>query len=496
MDFHHKSGILLHVSSLPGAYGIGDLGPEAYTWLDFLSASSTRWWQVLPLGPTGYGDSPYQSFSTFASNPLLVSPELLVEDGLIDKEHLQNAPVFEPSQVDYSHVTEWKRGLFQVAVMRLKKFPGLQKEFEEFRAEQAEWLDDYSLFMALKMQYEQRSWITWPDLLRHREPHALAEARKTHVAEINYFALQQFLFFRQWRALRARMAELNIHLIGDLPIYVAHDSADVWCHRELFELDQEGYPLRVAGVPPDMFSVTGQLWGNPLYRWDVHKAQGYSWWLARLRAVLAMVDVIRLDHFRGFADYYAIPASDTTAMHGTWELGPGADFFETVRKGLGGLPLIAEDLGGERSLIVLALRDQFNLPGMKILQFAFDEDMHHRFLPHNYPENCVAYTGTHDNDTAAGWLKSAPEAERMFCLDYLNSDGEHIAWDMLHSLWASRAALTIAPLQDFLELGSLARMNFPSTVMGNWVWRATKQQLSAELAARIAELNVKFERAA
>jgi len=494
MDFQHKSGILLHVSSLPGPYGIGDLGPEAHAWLDFLAAARTRWWQVLPLGPTGYGDSPYQSFSTFAANPLLVSPELLAEDGLIDKEHLQNAPAFEPGQTDFPRVIEWKRGLFQVAFMRLKKFPKLQREFEGFCMQQAEWLEDYSLFMALKTKYEQRPWITWPAPIRNREPYALAQAKKSYATEQSYFAFQQFLFFRQWARLRQHMAELNIGLIGDLPIYVAHDSADVWCHRELFELDEEGYPLRVAGVPPDMFSVTGQLWGNPLYRWDVHKAEGYAWWLARLRAVLNMVNVIRLDHFRGFVDYYAIPAADTTAMNGTWELGPGAEFFEAVQTDLGDLPLIAEDLGGERSPLVMALREQFKLPGMKILQFAFDEDMHHRFLPHNYLENCVAYTGTHDNDTAVGWLKNAPEAERNACLDYLNSDGEHIARDMLQALWKSRASLTVAPLQDFLELGSLARMNYPSTVMGNWVWRATKQQLSPGLAPRIAELNVKFGR--
>jgi 4-alpha-glucanotransferase len=496
MNFDHRSGILLHVTSLPSPYGIGDLGPDTYKYLDFLVAARVRWWQVLPLGPTGYGDSPYQSFSSFAGNPLLVSPALLQADGLIDEEHLIQRPAFPANRVDFAMVSDWKRGLFQVAFMRLAEFPELNREFDQFREQNAHWLDDYSLFMTLKAQEGLVSWIHWRSEWRDREPVALAAAREQYAATIAFYAFQQFLFFRQWQALRERMAQLNIGLIGDLPIYVAEDSSDVWCNRELFEMDASGRALRVAGVPPDMFSETGQLWGNPLYRWEAHKAQGYKWWLARLNAVLGLVDVLRLDHFRGFADYYAIAATEPTAMHGIWELGPGADFFNAVNKEFGGLPLIAEDLGGESSPLVVKLRDDFNLSGMKVFQFAFDDGMEHQFLPHNYPEACVAYTGTHDNDTTLGWVEHAPESEREFCLRYLKSDGEHIPWDMIRSLWASRAEQVLAPIQDFLELGTEARMNYPGRPLGNWNWRVQEDQLSWELAERIASLNLEFKRAA
>ena len=496
MDFAHRSGILLHITSLPSSYGIGDLGPDTYAWLDFMAETRTRWWQVLPLGPTGYGDSPYQSYSSFAGSPLLISPALLQEDGLIDMEHLENSPIFPTQRVDFTAVTNWKRGLFQVAFMRLNEFPKLRKEFEKFCSQHAHWLDDYSHFMTIKTQHEGRAWTDWPAPLRDRQSKALAKARRDYAATQSYFAFQQFLFFRQWGRLRKRMAALNIGLIGDLPIYVAHDSADIWCNRELFELDKRGRPLRVAGVPPDMFSDTGQLWGNPIYRWKAHKRQDYAWWLERLKAVLDMVDVLRLDHFRGFADYYAIPAEEDTAMNGTWELGPGANFFDAMKKALGDLPLIAEDLGGHNSPLVQQLREQFKLPGMKLFQFAFDEDIHHPFLPHNYPQNCVAYTGTHDNDTTRGWYKNAPKRERKFCRQYLKSDGKHIAADMLRRLWASPATLTVAPLQDFLELGSAARMNYPGRALGNWGWRVEGSAFTPEFAKRIAVLNQEYGRSA
>lgn len=496
MLFNHRSGILLHISSLPGPYGIGDLGPEAYQWLDFLKAAKVAWWQVLPLGPTGYGDSPYQSYSSFAGNPNLVSPQLLYEEGLIDQEHLDKKPAFSANRVDFNTVIEWKRGLAQVAFMRLKDLPAMHAEFDDFRRQQAEWLDDFALFMTLKAQEDQRPWTLWPAALRDRGPEAIAEAKRSHASTISYYAFQQFLFFRQWTKLRARMKDLGIGLIGDLPIYVAEDSADVWCARHLFELDQQGKPIRIAGVPPDMFSATGQRWGNPLYRWDVHKEQSFAWWLSRLRGVLGLVDVLRLDHFRGFANYYAIPADQPTAEHGAWELGPGEAFFNAVNSKFGGLPLIAEDLGGEGEPLVTSLRDKFKLPGMKLFQFAFDEDMEHKFLPRNYPENCVAYTGTHDNDTTTGWFATAPEVEREFCLRYIKSDGKHIAWDMLRALWASRADLTVAPMQDFLELGTEARMNYPGTPTGNWHWRVNGALLTDELAKKIAELNEQSRRAA
>jgi 4-alpha-glucanotransferase len=495
MNFQHQSGILLHITSLPGRYGIGDLGPAAYDWLDFLAASGCRWWQVLPLGPTGYGDSPYQSLSSFAGNPVMVSPDLMLEDGLIDPEHLETVPEFPTGHVDFQTMIEWKRGLFQVAFMRLGDLPPLRAEFDEFRESNKHWLDDFSLFMTIKVQQELRAWTTWPGDLRDRGPEAMKTARKQFASTQSYFAFQQFLFFRQWARLRKRMAELKIQLIGDLPIYAAPDSADVWVYRHLFEMDVHGKPYRVAGVPPDMFSATGQLWGNPLYRWDVMKKHSYAWWLDRLRASLDLVDVLRLDHFRGFADYYAIPASELTAENGKWELGPGADFLKAVRDKLGGLPLIAEDLGGESSPLVTKLRDDFELPGMKVFQFAFDEDLNHRFLPHNYPENCVAYTGTHDNDTTMGWLAHAPEAERMFALEYLKNNGKHFAWDMIRRLWDSPANLVVAPLQDFLELGTEARMNYPGRPLGNWGWRVQASALTDKLAERIANLNRETKRA-
>ena len=426
----------------------------------------------------------------------MVSPELLYEDGLIDKEHLENRPNFLSDHVDFSTVIEYKRGLFQVGFMRLSELPQLRAEFDEFRGKNEKWLEGFSLFMTIKQQQELRAWTTWPGDLRDRGPEAMKKARQQFASTQSYFAFQQFLFFRQWARLRQRMAELDIKLIGDLPIYAANDSADVWVNRHLFEMDVHGRPYRVAGVPPDMFSATGQLWGNPLYRWDVMKKHGYAWWLERLRANLDLVDVLRLDHFRGFADYYAVPASEPTAENGKWELGPGADFLQTVRDKLGVLPLIAEELGGESSPLVIRLRDDFELPGMKVFQFGFDDGREHQFLPHNYPERCVAYTGTHDNDTAMGWFASAPVAERKFSLEYLGSDGEHFAWDMINRLWDSRATLVVAPLQDFLELGTEARMNYPGRPLGNWGWQVEAEALTDELAGRIAKLNSEAGRSA
>lgn len=496
MNLDHKSGILLHITSLPGRFGVGDLGPRAHAWVDFLAASGTRWWQTLPLGPTGYGESPYQSYSSFALNPVLISPELLAEDGLLDAAHLRTAPSFPTHKVDFATVTEWKRNLYQVAFARLAGMAALVQEFEEFCAAQSTWLEDYSLFMTLKGEYGQQAWLHWPAPLRDRQPEALAAARQDLAPKLHYYAFQQFLLFRQWNRLRAHMAARGVGVIGDLPIYVAHDSVDVWRLPQLFELDESGQPLRVAGVPPDMFTSTGQLWGNPLYRWDLHKKQGYAWWLERLRATLALSDVIRLDHFRGFADYYAIAAGEQTAINGVWEQGPGADFFETVERELGNLPLIAEDLGGDNAPQVIALRDKFNLPGMKIFQFGFDSGMQHPFLPHNYPVNCVAYPGTHDNETFLGWYAQAPQHEREFCLEYIGDDGRNIAWAMLQRLWDSKAALVVAQLQDFLELGVEGRMNVPGTLINNWRWRADGEALTNTLAQRIAALNARNHRTA
>lgn len=488
MLFNHESGILLHPTSLPGPYGIGDLGPRAFRWLDFLAEGGLGWWQVLPLGPTGYGDSPYQSFSAFAGNPMLISPEGLLQLGLLTQDDLDDRPDFPDEKVDFGALNSWKADLFLKAVRALKDFSDLQAEFTAFRRKEAGWLEDYALYRAIKSEHGEVAWGDWPADLRDRRPAALQAARGRLAESIEDYAFQQFIFFRQWDALRNRMRELSIRVIGDIPIYVAMDSVDVWANRRFFHLDRQGRPIEVAGVPPDYFSETGQLWGNPLYRWSVHAEQGYAWWLARFRAVLKLVDVVRLDHFRGIAGYWAVPAGEKTAVKGAWIKGPGEHFLNAVWRALGDIPLIAEDLG-EITPDVFELRDQFNLPGMKILQFAFDDGVEHQFLPHNYPENCVAYTGTHDNDTTIGWYLTAPEEETAFCREYLNTDGAHIAWNMIHALWASRASLSVAPFQDFLELGTEARMNYPSIPEGNWDWRMAPEALSAPLAERIAALN-------
>lgn len=493
MLFDHSSAILLHPTSLPGPYGIGDLGPSAHHWLDWQAASGTRWWQILPLGPTGYADSPYASFSAFAGNPMLISPELLVEAGLLKGSDLEKRPDFPEGRVDYARVNGWKEGLLAKAFQALEGQATLNDQFEAFQEAESEWLADYALFMAIKDQQGLRPWWQWPAPLRNQDASALDAFRGEHSGPIGNYAFQQFLFFKQWDALRARMAELDLSVIGDMPIYVAHDSADVWANPRLFQLDAARNPTAVAGVPPDYFSESGQLWGNPLYAWERHKQEGYAWWLARLRAVLRQVDVLRLDHFRGFAGYWAVPAGAETAVNGEWRPGPAADFFHTVRNQLGELPIIAEDLG-EITPDVIELRDQFKLPGMKILQFAFDAGMDHEFLPHNYEANCVAYTGTHDNDTTIGWYRSAPPEEAAFCRRYLDTDGEHIAWDMLQAVWASVASLAAGPMQDFLELGPEARMNYPGTTGGNWDWRLRSAELSDALADRIAALNKEHKR--
>lgn len=493
MLFDHASAILLHPTSLPSPYGIGDLGASAHRWLDWLAASGTRWWQMLPLGPTGYADSPYASFSAFAGNPMLIGPEMLKQDGLIEASDLQALPDFPSERVDFWEANRWKGALLQRAFQARSGHKKLLEDFEIFREAEADWLTEYTLFMAIKEEHGNGPWWHWPEELRLRQPEALRASRLSLFERIEEHAFQQFLFFRQWDALRQRMTELGISVIGDVPIYVARDSADLWANPHLFELDGDRNPTAVAGVPPDYFTENGQLWGNPLYDWGAHADEGYAWWFDRLRATLKMVDVARLDHFRGFYDYWAVPADVGTAAIGEWRAGPAADFFNAVHKKFGELPLIAEDLG-EINPKVFELRDQFNLPGMKILQFAFDDGMEDEFLPHNYPENCVAYSGTHDNDTTVGWYRSAPAAERDFCKEYLNTQGKHIAWDFIHALWSSRADLAAAPMQDFLELGAEARMNVPSTLGNNWDWRVGNEALTDDLAGRVAALNRENER--
>ena len=491
--FNRSGGILLHPSSLPGPYGIGDLGPQAYRFVDWLVSTGCKLWQVLPLGPTGYGDSPYQCFSAFAGNPYLISLDALLEDGLLTQDDLTDLPAFKSSLVEYGQLIPWKLEILQKAFSRLPSVSDqMSQDFEQFRAGNASWLDDYALFMSLKEANGGGPWSDWDESLRKREPAAMEKARTDHREDILRYSFYQFLFFRQWHRLLLYANERDIKIIGDIPIFIAYDSADAWANPELFFLDEKSLPTVVAGVPPDYFSETGQLWGNPLYRWDVHKASGYVWWLERFRSVLNFVDVVRLDHFRGFAGYYEIPYGAPTAETGQWMTGPGKDFFNTVSRELAGaengtLPIIAEDLGVITPDVV-ELRDGFNLPGMKILQFGFS-GADNSFLPHNYSTNCVAYTGTHDNDTAIGWFESAPPEERTFALRYLNSDGSDFAWDLIRAVWSSVAVYAVAPMQDILSLGTEGRMNFPSRLGGNWEWRMQEDNLDEALAERLREFN-------
>jgi 4-alpha-glucanotransferase len=489
-----SAGILLHPTSLPGPYGIGDFGPAAYAWVDALARARQKWWQVLPLGPTGYGDSPYQSFSAFAGNANLISPDALAQDGLLEQADLAGAN-FPAGSVDFGAVIAFKDALLARAWENFQSgsAPALRQPFETFCAEQAAWLDDFALFMALKDAHGGVSWLEWPEELILRQHGALKEARRRLEGELGLHRFRQFLFFRQWGALKRYTHGRGVRLIGDVPIFVSADSADVWANPGLFLLDERRRPRVVAGVPPDYFAATGQLWGNPLYNWEALKRTGYAWWVARLRATLGQVDLIRLDHFRGFEACWEIPAGMPTAEHGRWAPGPGADLFETLRAALGNLPLIAEDLG----LItpeVEVLRDRFHLPGMRILQFAFGGATEDRFLPHNYEPNTVVYTGTHDNDTTLGWYRTRPPHELAFLRRYVPHLGDSVAWDLMRLAWGSVADYTLAPLQDVLSLGHEARMNLPGRPDGNWRWRFTGDMLTPAVLDRLADMTDVYSR--
>jgi 4-alpha-glucanotransferase len=495
MRFPRSSGILLHPTSLPSAWGIGDLGASAYHFVDWLAKASQSLWQILPLGPTGYGDSPYQCFSAFAGNPLLISLDKIFEEGLLDRQGLQTKPFFSDDTVDYAEVTNFKLPLLRQSFERVRSgaFPAQARAFDEFCAAEASWLDDYALFMALREQHEGANWDTWEYDIATRRPAALEHWRNKLADQIAMQKYLQCLFFSQWRQVMAYAHERGIRIIGDTPIFVAYNSADVWAHPDLFYLDADGHPTVVAGVPPDYFSETGQLWGNPLYRWDRMAETGYAWWVARIKATLDLVDIVRLDHFRGFEAYWEVPADEPTAVHGRWIKGPGAALFETFERMLGELPIIAEDLG----LItppVVELRDRFNLPGMKILQFAFSSDADDPYLPHNYTRNCIVYTGTHDNDTTLGWFNTRGDAEREAVLCYLNRDGSDICWDMLRLAFASVADVAVVPLQDVLRLGNEARQNMPGRLGGNWAWRFRAEALTPELAQRLREVTTTYGR--
>lgn len=495
MKFERSSGILLHPTSLPGPYGIGDIGPQAHDWIDFLADVGCGLWQVLPLGPTGYGDSPYQCFSAFAGNPYLISPDALVEKGLLEKGDLADRPEFPDEEVDYGAVIPWKLEVLDRAYDRYQRgeWAELERSMHSFREEQSHWLDDFALFMALKEAQGGGAWVDWPEDLRKREPEALEHAKQSFSEAIDRHTFRQFIFADQWDSLRQHAHEVKIRIIGDIPIFVAHDSAEVWARPELFYLDEDGNPTVVAGVPPDYFSATGQLWGNPLYRWQVHAANAYAWWIKRWESVLQLVDIVRLDHFRGFAGYWEVPADEETAENGRWMPGPGKHFFKILRKALGELPIIAEDLGVITPDVV-ELRDHFNLPGMIVVQFAFYGDPSETFLPHNHHEHKVIYTGTHDNDTSRGWYERVSEEERSFCRRYLGISGDDIAWDLIRTAWSSVAVFAVAPMQDFLSLGNEARMNYPGNPRGNWSWRMTEGSIDEGLRNRIREFNHLYQR--
>ena len=488
-------GVLLHPTSLPGPHGIGDIGPQAASWMEWMVKAGLRVWQVLPLGPTGYGDSPYQSFSAFAGNPLLISPDLLVQEGLFRDSDLEPLPLTDPSRVDFGKVLAYKERLLRISAQHFEEgaAPHLREPFESFQQEGEGWLEDFSLFMALKNGYGGAPWTTWGASLARRERQALEEAGHSLAGEVNFHRFQQFLFHRQWHDLRRQAAQNGVSLVGDVPIFVSHDSADVWANPSLFEMDAGGNPTVVAGVPPDYFSPTGQRWGNPLYRWQAMEDEGFSWWIRRFRSLLKLVDVVRLDHFRGFDAYWEIPASAPTAETGRWLAAPGNKLLSACRDALASLPIIAEDLGVITPSVV-SLRDSFQLPGMKVLQFSFAGDPEEDFLPHNYPRHCVVYTGTHDNDTSRGWYEKASDEDRDFCRRYLARDGVDIAWDLIRAAWSSVALWAVAPLQDFLDLGSEGRMNYPGRTEGNWQWRAEEAHLTDALAERIREMSVLYGR--
>jgi 4-alpha-glucanotransferase len=486
-----RSGVLLHPTSLPSRFGIGDLGPAASTFLDFLARARQTLWQVLPLGPTSFGDSPYASPSAFAGNPLLISPEALVDGGLATLGDLEDLHTLPQGTVDFGRLAPAKRTLLQRAFDR--RPAALNERIRAFRRAQSAWLDDFAIFAALTERHGQ--WVTWPAPLRTHQHDAVERARKDLAEQVDFHIFCQYLFFEQWGALRARANSLGIAVVGDIPIFVAHDSADVWAHPHLFKLDATGQPRVVAGVPPDYFSATGQLWGNPLYDWDAMGRAGYAWWIARFRHLLELVDVIRVDHFRGFQAAWEVPAGAPSAVRGAWVAGPGRAIFDAVNRGLGErVPVIAEDLGLITDEVRALLRDT-GLPGMKVLQFAFGDDADNPYLPHNFRNpNCVVYTGTHDNDTTLGWFASLPQGERARARRYLGSDTSDIAYDLMRLALASTANTAIVPLQDVLSLGSEARMNTPGATGSSWAWRVRAEQLDPRCADRLAELTETYGR--
>ncbi len=490
-----ESGILLPIASLPSPYGIGCFSKEAYEFIDKLVEAGQSYWQILPLGPTGYGDSPYQSFSTFAGNPYFIDPEDLIARGYVTKEQCEAYDFGENSQyIDYEKIYRSRFKLLWKAYENSNI--GTEPEFQSFVQENACWLEDYALYMAVKDSFGSVCWVEWDEDIKLRRPEAMAEYREKLVKEVEFYQFQQYLFHAQWSRLKAYANGKGVKIIGDIPIYVAFDSSDAWANPELFQFDEECNPVAVAGCPPDAFAATGQLWGNPLYRWDYHRETGYRWWIQRLGACFELYDMVRIDHFRGFDEYYSVPYGEPTAEHGTWEKGPGYELFQVLEENLGKRQVIAEDLGFlTDSVIELVKRSGY--PGMKILQFAFDSREESDYLPHNYTQNAVVYTGTHDNDTILGWYHTIQGEDKELCNQYLqlaNCDGKELHWEFIRAALASVAKLAVIPMQDYLGLGPEARINIPSTLGNNWRWRMGSGDFTTELAGKIDKMTKLYGR--
>jgi 4-alpha-glucanotransferase len=494
-----RSGILLHPTSLPGAYGVGDLGPELYRFIDYLNRWGQTLWQILPLGHTGYGNSPYQCFSAFAGNPLLISPQMLVKMKLLTEDDITPPKFKDQTRIEYNSVLTYKQKLVEHVFRAFTQSndPKIESEFNYFEKTHSYWLNDYAVFMSIKKANNMKSWIEWNSLFKTRDPTTIAKWTKTKKEELKLYKFSQFLFFKQWQNVRKYANQRNVKIIGDIPIFVAFDSVDVWSSPESYFLDEDGELLFVAGVPPDYFSNTGQKWGNPLYRWEEMKKNGYDWWVKRIKHNLEQLDIIRIDHFRGFESFWQIPAKEETAVKGKWIKGPGIDFFQTVKQQLGDLPIIAENLGIITPKVEKLLQ-QTGFPGMNVLQFAFggenEEDTENKYLPHNLGKNSVVYTGTHDNQTTRAWFEELLDDMRQEVLNYTKTSGKDIIGDLTKLAWESDANMAIIPLQDLLRLGSEARMNIPGTTGNNWEWRFTWNQEMVKRGRELLNLTRRCER--
>lgn len=491
---NRASGIIMHIASLPGEYGIGTFGESAYKFADFLSKAGQKYWQILPLGPTSYGDSPYQSFSAFAGNPYFIDFDLLNKEGLLKKSDYENIDFGNNREsIDYGILFKEKMRVLRIAYEN--SIGKDREEIEKFREKNKLWIEDYALFMAIKEEFNLVSWQKWDEDIKTREKNTLEKYKKKLVKEVDYWIFLQYHFFKEWNNLKKYVKDLGIEFIGDMPIYVAEDSSDVWANPELFLLDENKTPKKVAGCPPDAFSATGQLWGNPIYNWDYLEKTGYEWWIDRVRASLKLYDVVRIDHFRGFESYWEIPYGEDTAVNGKWVKGPGIKLFDAIKEKLGDVKVIAEDLG-YLTKEVLDFRDETGFPGMKVLQFAFDSREESDYLPHNYTRNCVAYIGTHDNDTCRGWFETTgSKSDVEYAKKYLKlTKEEGYNWGFIRGVWSSVADTSIALMQDFLNLGNEARINYPSTLGGNWVWRVKEEDLTERLAEKIKDITKLYGR--